>query len=240
MQIDVTLFATLKDRAGTNRVTVTVPDEAASVRDLVAALADAYPALAEHLPHALVSVEQEFAFPDDPLPPGAEVAIFPPVSGGSPPPDYFAVTADPLDLNAIVTAITRPDTGGVAVFHGSVRGETEKEGLPPQTEHLVYEAYEPMAEKKMAQIAEEIRHKWPAVVGVAIVQRIGRLDVGETTTFVAVSAGHRTDGIFDAARYGIDRLKQIVPVWKKEFGPDGAEWVEGDYQPTPDDTQRED
>ncbi len=112
-----------------------------------------------------------------------------------------------------------------------VRGVTTRDD-PHETEYLEYEAYKPMAEEKMRQVAAEIREQWPSVEGVAVVQRIGRLMPGTPTVMIACTAGHRDTGVFEAARYGIDRLKQIVPVWKKEVSPDGEEWVEGDYFPT--------
>ena len=89
-----------------------------------------------------------------------------------------------------------------------------------------------MAEEQLQKVADEIRARWSAVEGIAIIQRIGHLDAGTPTVAIACSAGHRDSGVFEAARYGIDRLKQIVPVWKKEVGPQGEEWIEGDYQPT--------
>ncbi|MEL6151104.1 MAG: molybdenum cofactor biosynthesis protein MoaE, partial [Chloroflexota bacterium] len=104
-----------------------------------------------------------------------------------------------------------------------------------ETQHLEYEAYESMAIAKMHQVADEIRQKWPLVQGVAIIQRIGKLEVGQNTILIACSAGHRNDGCFEGAKYGIDRLKEIVPVWKKEVGKDGAAWVEGSYMPTSSD-----
>jgi molybdopterin synthase catalytic subunit len=90
----------------------------------------------------------------------------------------------------------------------------------------------------MKQVADEIRARWTDVQGIAIVQRVGRLNVGEFTVLIAVSAGHRDQGVFEAARYGIDRLKEIVPVWKKEVGPHGEEWVEGHYHPTTTDVMQ--
>jgi molybdopterin synthase catalytic subunit len=119
----------------------------------------------------------------------------------------------------------------VCTFTGTVRGVSADH----ETAQLHYEAYTPMAEAKMKQVADEIRARWPTVQGIAMVQRVGRLQVGEFTVLIAVSAGHRDQGVFEAARYGIDRLKEIVPVWKKEIGPAGEHWVEGHYQPTPQD-----
>jgi molybdopterin synthase catalytic subunit len=115
-----------------------------------------------------------------------------------------------------------------------VRGVTKRDN-PHETSYLEYEAYKPMAEGKMHQVANEIRQRWPDVQGVAIVQRVGRLDPGTPTVLIACTAAHRDTGVFEAARYGIDRLKEIVPVWKKEVGPDGETWVEGEYHPTAED-----
>jgi molybdopterin synthase catalytic subunit len=94
-----------------------------------------------------------------------------------------------------------------------------------------------MAREKMEQVAREIRDRWPMVEGVAIVQRLGHLDPGTPTVLIACTAAHRDEGVFEAARYGIDRLKQIVPIWKKEVGSGGETWVEGDYRPAPADRQ---
>ena len=148
-------------------------------------------------------------------------------------PTFFSITEDDLDLNDLLERITLPSTGAACFFTGMVRGETQKEGLPPQTDHLEYEAYIPMAEAKMAQVADEIRQRWPTVEGIAIVQRIGVLYPLTPTVLIACTAAHRNTGVFEAARYGIERLKEIVPIWKKEVGADGATWIEGEYAPKP-------
>jgi molybdopterin synthase catalytic subunit len=145
-------------------------------------------------------------------------------------PLIFSITEDELDLNALLEAITLPSTGAAAIFTGMVRGVTSRHD-PHETVYLEYEAYTPMAEAKMKQVAAEIRERWPSVEGIAIVQRIGRLYPRTPTVLIACTAAHRDTGVFDAARYGIDRLKEIVPVWKKEVGPDGEFWVEGQYIP---------
>lgn len=244
MELEVRLFASLKDRAGAERVAIAV-DDPVTVHRLTEALAASYPALEPALPTALVAVNRDFAFPDTPINAGDEVALFPPVSGGVTPrelpyPTYFAVTADKLDVEAITGQLVEPEVGAVVFFQGAVRGETTRSGLPDQTLFLEYEAYEEMARHKMAQIAREIWERWPLVRGIAIVQRIGKLDVGDTTTFVACAAGHRDQGAFEAARYGIDRLKEIVPIWKKEVGADRSVWVEGDYRPNAADRSSQD
>ena len=145
-------------------------------------------------------------------------------------PTICSITEEEIDLNALVDSITLTSTGAAAIFAGMVRGETSR-GDPHETVYLEYESYKPMAEAKMKQVADEIRARWPVIEGIAIVQRIGRLFPRTPTVLIACSAAHRDTGVFDAARYGIDRLKEIVPVWKKEVGPKGEEWVEGEYIP---------
>lgn len=141
------------------------------------------------------------------------------------------VTEETLDLDDLLSRVTLPSTGAAAIFTGMVRGQTQRDGLPPQTEYLEYEAYVPMAEQKMRQVAAEIRSRWSGVEGIAIVQRIGRLYPGTPTVLIACTAAHRDTGVFEAARYGIDRLKEIVPIWKKEIGEQGEAWIEGGYHP---------
>lgn len=239
MHVTIRFFATLRDRAGVPQTTLKL-DGGSTVGNLLDRLAEEFPALEPSLGSALVAVNEEYAFRDEAISEGDEVALFPPVSGGAESewPEYFAITPDPLDLNAIVEHITRPETGAVCMFTGAVRGVTRQEGDPQQTDSLFYEAYEQMAEKKLHQVAQEIREQYPKVQGIAIVQRIGHLEVGETTVLVACASGHRHDGAFEASRYGIDRLKEIVPVWKKEIRSGGSEWVEGSYHPTPEDVEQ--
>lgn len=231
--VQVLFFATLKERAGTQRTSVDLPEQA-KVADLKSLLAEKYPGLLPAMGTVLVSVNQEFAFDEEPLPQGAEVALFPPVSGGAGEqfPTVYWVGEELLDLDALLAQITLPTTGAACMFTGMVRGVT-KRGEAHDTAYLEYEAYKPMAEAKMRQVAEEIRERWPAVEGIAIVQRLGRLDPGTPTVLIACTAAHRDTGVFEAARYGIDRLKEIVPVWKKEFGSQGEAWVEGEYVPRP-------
>ncbi|MBI3153220.1 MAG: molybdenum cofactor biosynthesis protein MoaE [Chloroflexi bacterium] len=145
-------------------------------------------------------------------------------------PTIISITEDELDLNELLEQISLPSDGAVAIFTGLVRGTTRRKN-PHETDYLEYEAYQPMAEAKMRQIADEIRARWSTIEGIAIVQRIGKLYPCTPTVVVACASPHRDTGVFDAARYGIDRLKEIVPVWKKEVGPSGEEWLEGDYIP---------
>jgi molybdopterin synthase catalytic subunit len=147
-------------------------------------------------------------------------------------PTIITLTESEIDLNTLLSLITLPTTGASALFTGLVRAKTSR-GDAHETAYLEYEAYRPMAEAKMRQVAEEIRQKWPTIEGVAVIQRMGRLEPGTITTLIACTAAHRDTGVFEAARFGIDRLKEIVPVWKKEVGSQGEVWVEGHYHPKP-------
>lgn len=241
IKIQLLFFATLKDRAGQSRADLELPD-GATVASLKSKVSSLFPGVADLLAHSLVSVNQNYAFDDDPIPDRAEVALFPPVSGGDGSeaqekvdfPTIVHITNDPLDLDDLLRQITLPSTGAAALFTGMVRGVTLREGEgygAHDTASLEYEAYVPMAEAKMAQVAQEIRERWPSVEGIVLVQRIGHLEIGTPTVLIGCTAAHRDTGVFEAARYGIDRLKEIVPVWKKEIMPGGEEWVEGKYHP---------
>jgi MoaE-MoaD fusion protein len=231
-RVSVLFFATLRDRTG-QRQTVLELLPNASVADFKMVLIGKYPTLEPVLESTLISVNKEYAFNQDLIPTGAEIALFPPVSGGGFP-TVFSITEQEIDLDGLLAQITLPSTGAACIFTGMVRGDT-KRGNAHQTEYLEYEAYVPMAELKMQQVAEEIRSRWSTVEGIAIVQRIGRLYPGTPTVLIACTAPHRDTGVFDAARYGIDRLKEIVPIWKKEVGPSGEIWIEGDYIPNEQD-----
>lgn len=236
MQIKILLFATLKDQIGSSRIQIDVPPSS-TVAEVRTALADRYPRVEAHLAAAIAAVNQEYANNTTAVHDGDEIAFFPPVSGGSEfidPPEVIQLAESAIDHDAVITSITTPATGAVCLFSGIVRGSTRKEGHLPEVAFLEYEAYESMALAKMQQVAQEIREHWPLVQGIAIIQRLGRLHVGENTILIACSSGHRDEGCFEGARYGIDRLKEIVPVWKKEVGAQGETdtWIEGDYHPT--------
>jgi MoaE-MoaD fusion protein len=229
MTISVLFFATLKDRAGVQRVELELTSPL-TVKELKSLLAEKYPALQEIMPGIITSINREFAYDEDSVTDDAEVAFFPAVSGGSEYLTLVKVTEDALDLDELVSQITEETTGAVCIFTGVVRGKTLR-GEGHDTTELFYESYVPMAEAKLLQIADEIRQRWGTVEGIVIVQRIGRLAAGTPTVIVACAAAHRDTGVFEAALYGIDRLKEIVPVWKKEIGPGGEEWIEGKYLP---------
>jgi molybdopterin converting factor subunit 1 len=230
----VLFFANIKDIAGLKETTIEFP-EGTCVRGIKKMLIDHFPGLKATMDSALVSINHEYASDESVVPDSAEIALFPPVSGGldsidigKDQPSIFLITRNEIDINRLIAQITLPTTGAVCFFTGMVRAITQR-GNPHETIYLEYEAYEPMAEAKMQQIASEIRSRWPTVEGIAIIQRVGRLDSGTLAVVIACSAAHRDTGVFEAARYGIDRLKEIVPIWKKEVGPKGETWVDGDY-----------
>lgn len=228
MRVTVKLFARLRELVGTHSIERQVVENA-TVADLIQMLQVEFPKLVEVFPRTVVSVNREFAERETRLVEGDEVAFFPPVSGGSSADDdMFAITFEPVSLDAWAAKVRRPETGAVAVFAGTVRNVSAGK----EVEHLEYEAYEQMALVKLRQVAAEAREQWPKIVEIAIVQRIGHLEVGDNAVIVAVSSPHRGDGCFEACQYAINRLKQIVPIWKKEVSPDGSEWVEGDYLPS--------
>ncbi|MBK8026286.1 MAG: molybdopterin converting factor subunit 1 [Chloroflexi bacterium] len=239
MVIKILLFATLKDLAGTKTYDLDLPEGDPTVADVRQAMAQRFPSISRHLGSAIAALNEEFAAPEYRVKDGDTVAFFPPVSGGSseaaPYPEIFRLPEEPYSIDEIIEAITIPATGAVCVFSGTVRGETGADGGIRQTIRLEYEGYAPMALAKMRQVAQEIRERWAGVQGIAIVQRVGVLEVGQNTVLIACSSAHRDEGCFEAARYGIDRLKEIVPVWKKEVRPDGSTWIEGKYHPTPED-----
>jgi molybdopterin synthase catalytic subunit len=149
-------------------------------------------------------------------------------------PTILTITEEDIDLNQVLKKITLPSTGAACFFSGMVRGITTR-GETKITDHLEYTAYDSMALAKMQQVADEIREQFPTVQGIAIVHRIGILQPETPTVLIACTAPHRDTGVFEAARYGIDRLKQIVPIWKKEVGTNGEEWISEGYIPTEED-----
>ena len=131
----------------------------------------------------------------------------------------FEITTEEISADEVVSRLASPAVGAVATFIGVVRDMTDGR----EVRYLEYEAYPEMAEQSLRQIGDEIRARWQTIRGVAIVHRIGRLEIEEASVVIAVSAAHRPE-VFDALRYAIDRLKEIVPIWKKEVWADGAEW----------------
>src|SRR5262249_36002696 len=147
------------------------------------------------------------------------LCLFPPVSGGAAA-DIFRVVTEPLSPDAIAAEVDDPGAGGIVIFSGVVRNQTG--GRP--VKYLGYDAHEPVAEVTMRGIGQPVRSRWAGVRRIAMLHRTGRLEIGESSVLIAVSAEHRGDA-FEACRYAIDTLKKTVPVWKKEYFEDGEVWV---------------
>ena len=231
--VRVRTFAALRDLLGFSDVPMTLP-LGTDVAGLVAEVAASHPAarLAER--RFAVAVNRSFAARDRILAEGDEVALIPPVSGGSDvvgagSPRPYAITDRPISLDDVAARVAAPERGGITLFAGTVRGVTAAktgQSVGFTTDYLEYEAYPEMVEASFAQIAAETQTRWPEIGAVAIVHRVGRLEVGDVSIVIAVAAAHRAE-TFDACHFIIDRIKQIAPIWKREVGPDGTSWVEG-------------
>jgi MoaE-MoaD fusion protein len=204
--VRVRLFAGLRERAGWSEREV----------DDLERVADVWPSLelGEEPPGLLYAVNKEYAERDRPLADGDVVAVIPPVSGGS-----FRLSAEPLSLDAVVSEVRSDSAGAIATFVGTTRQQSRGRSVL----HLDYEAYEEMAEQVMAEIAAELKDRH-ALCEIAIHHRTGRVDIGEASVVIAVSAPHRQDALA-ACKEAIDTLKERVPLWKKEFYEGGEEWI---------------
>ena len=221
MQVTVKLFARLREVVGSGQL-VRELEEGATLDNLLQELYSEFPHLRDLAGRTFVALNHQLAAPSSHLHNGDEVALCPPVSGGA---DCVEITREPIDSAQIIRSVIRPDIGAVATFVGSVRNVSHGRTVL----YLEYEAYEEMALSVLRRIVAEIHTCWPRVAEIAIVQRVGRIEVGDIAVVIAISSGHRDDGCFEACRYAIERLKQIVPIWKKEVRPDGAVWIEGDH-----------
>jgi MoaE-MoaD fusion protein len=206
MRVKVRLFAGLRERAGWSEREV----------DGITRVGDVWPVLGLGVePQGILyAVNKEYAGRDQELSEGDEVAVIPPVSGGS-----FRLSADPLSLDAVVDEVRSERAGAIASFVGTTRIESRGRSV----EHLEYEAYEGMAEQVMAEIAERLKARYD-VCDIAIHHRTGRVDIGEASVVIAVSAPHRQDALA-ACKDAIDTLKEQVPLWKKEIYEGGEEWL---------------
>jgi MoaE-MoaD fusion protein len=208
MQVRVRLFAALRERAGAGSVDVDVPD-GARVGDVWGALG-----LGEQPPGILFALNKAYAEKDAALSPGDEVALIPPVSGGS-----FRLVEGPLSLDAAVDEVRGEGAGAIATFTGTVRNRSRDRDVL----HLEYEAYEGMAEEVMAELATRLGQRHD-LTGIAIHHRIGRVEIGEASVVIATSAPHRAEALA-ACKDAIDELKTSVPLWKKEVYEGGEEWI---------------
>ena len=228
MNITLRYFAVVREAMGRSSESRDIAD-GATAGDLLDLLAAEVPRIDGMRRSMMLMVNQEYVPPDHALRDGDEVVLIPPVSGGAGDAGsglLFRVTADPLDPRDVEAAVADPATGATVTFTGTVRDHARGRAVSA----LEYEAYAPAAEKMLARIGDEIRERW-GLERVAIVHRVGLLRPGEASVVIAVASAHR-DEAFDACRHAIERLKEIVPIWKKEFYADGATWIgsEADYQ----------
>lgn len=216
----VRLFGAAREAAGTKELDLRLP-EGARVADARAILVERLPALVPLSRRLAVSVNRALSRDDAALADGDELALLPPVSGGSgASPRRCTISDRPLDVGAVVARVAGPGMGGIVTFAGAVRDRARDRSI----RELEYEAYAEMAEAEMERIAAEAGERWPGSL-VAIDHRTGLLAIGELAVVVAAAAPHRAEA-FAACRYAIDELKRRVPIWKKEIATDGAYWVD--------------
>lgn len=224
MRLTVQLFANLAETCGARQVELSDLPESLTTSLVMDAFVDRFPQLDAMRDSIMFAVNAEYVSADHPVMPCDEVALIPPVSGGADD-DFFKITREILDPTDLHRLVLSPQAGAVSLFVGVVRDNN----LGRHVNYLEYDAYPAMATKVMRQIASEIRDRWD-VLDIAMHHRIGRLEIGEASVAVAVASAHRAEGI-EACHYGIDRLKAIVPIWKKEVWTDGEEWIEGSLTP---------
>ena len=224
MRIRVLFFGMLKDLAGSEVDTVALP-EAASVADLLQHYETRFPKLRQYAPSLAISVNQEFAARTSPLRDGDEVGLLPPVSGGQDEGPLVRIVRERIVAHEIVPPLEGTEDSAVVVFDGIVRNNSRGR----RTLYLDYEAYESMALKQLNALAAEALDRF-SVRNVALVHRLGRIEIGETSVLIAVYSAHRA-AAFDACRFLIDTLKKTVPIWKKEYFEDGAVWADGEPFP---------
>jgi MoaE-MoaD fusion protein len=216
MRVTILYFAVFKERLGRSEDALELPD-GKRVQDAIDALAAQHPAIAALRGKFRVAVNQEFVDDAHVLGNGDELALIPPVAGGSD--RHVKLLGEPLSLDRVVAAVSGPGMGGVVTFTGAVRRNSR--GVT--VERLEYEAYGSMALREMTRLCEEIEAEIPGVK-LAVEHRVGTLAIGDLAVVIAAAAPHRAEA-FTACRAMIDRLKDRVPIWKKEIGTDGAEWV---------------
>lgn len=219
MRITVQLFAAHREAAGAPAVLMDVPD-GTKAGDVWPLLVARHPALRALASPVAVAVNDDVCPADTPLVEGNHVALIAPVSGGTAADagPVLDLVREPISTDALLAAVRHPGAGAVVLFLGTVRARSRGRDV----HHLEYDAYEALARKEMARIADHAAQRWG--VRMAMAHRLGRLEIGEISVAIAVAAPHRRDA-FEAGRFAIDTLKQTVPIWKKEVWAEGAEWI---------------
>lgn len=235
MRIRVLFFGVLRDLTGQRECDIEMA-EGATAAGLFDSFAARFPTLEQARKSITIARNHEFADPSTPLADGDEIALLPPVSGGTGAPshwihqietegkgNFYGLTRQPIDAAALARQLLQGVDGAFVNFEGVVRNNTK--GRP--TRFLEYECYEEMAIRMMARIGDEIAAEH-AISRIVLVHRLGRMEIGETSVAIIACAPHRRPA-FDAALEGINRLKKLVPIWKKEYFADGEVWVEGEW-----------
>jgi molybdopterin synthase catalytic subunit len=223
VDVDIRFFAIIREIVGRSAERRQLA-EGATAGDVFDELTREHPRLERMRPVTMLMVNKAYVTQAYELHDGDELALIPPVSGGSPP--QFSVQTEALDPRLTESLVAHPGAGAIVTFIGTVRDHRRGQVVT----HLEYEAYAPAAELTMAQIGAEIRERW-GIDQTAITHRVGSLTVGEVSVVISVASAHR-DAAFEACRYAIERIKEIVPIWKKEHYADGSIWIgsEADYQ----------
>jgi molybdopterin synthase catalytic subunit/molybdopterin converting factor small subunit len=219
VKVRVRLFGSLREQAGQAMLDL-VLEPGATAADLRDRLALDYPLVGTLGQRLAVSINLEHASYDDALSEGDEVALLPPVAGGSGGPQQCTISDSALDESEVARRVMGDDAGGLVTFVGAVRDHSRGHSI----KFLEYEAYPEMAEREMQKIADEAAERWPGT-RVAIAHRIGHLEIGDAAVVIAAASPHRA-AAFEACRFAIDTLKQTVPIWKKEVATDGEYWVD--------------
>ena len=231
IHVRVLFFGAARDAAGREELELSLSSRS-NVASALAELLATHPALQRFGNSLLLAVNQEYALPDREISDGDELAVLPPVSGGSEvaqtsvresgASDFFELTTDPIDVGAVARRVVLAECGATVTLDGYAREWTRGR----RTLYLVYEAYAPMALSELRRLGKQAHEKFE-IAHIAIVHRIGRLEIGETSVVIAVSAPHRR-AAFEACEWTIRELKRTVPIWKKEVFEDGEVWVEGE------------
>jgi len=228
MRVRILFFGGLKEIIGGSADTLELP-EGSSVADVLTHYEAKIPRLRELLPSLALAVNREYAGSGTKLKENDEIALLPPVSGGAEEargrPRNAAIVRDPIDTERVLAGLKSPEDGAAVVFEGVARNQTRGR----KTLYLDYEAYEEMALRELESLAAQALRQFK-IRDVALVHRLGRLQVGETSVLIVVASAHRA-AAFDACRWLIDTLKRTVPIWKKEFFEDGAVWADGEPFP---------